>query len=37
MSAAAFNPKTDIPDQSGRVFLVTGGTQLTLLSIAEHH
>ena len=27
MSKVAFNPATDIPDQSGRVFLITGGTQ----------
>ncbi|THZ29380.1 hypothetical protein D6C89_02077 [Aureobasidium pullulans] len=26
MSEASFNPKSDIPDQSGRVFLITGGT-----------
>ncbi|KAH7408680.1 retinol dehydrogenase 14 [Phaeosphaeria sp. MPI-PUGE-AT-0046c] len=26
MCGAAFNPTTDIPDQSGRVFLITGGT-----------
>jgi hypothetical protein len=26
MSKITFNPENDIPDQSGRVFLVTGGT-----------
>jgi hypothetical protein len=28
MFKATFDPKTDIPDQSGRVFLVTGGRRL---------
>jgi hypothetical protein len=25
MSKITFNPEKDIPDQSGRVFLITGG------------